>query len=104
MPDSTRIRIPMACGIRRETLRFAWRNEVLVLPVFQPRRGAKRPARSSPFGERKKVAQRRRQAHEIIGARNIVRALEEPRGQSCVGSPTKFGLGGERRSLRRGWR
>src|SRR6185437_6196135 len=101
MPDSTLIRIPMACGMRREALRFAWRNEVLVLPVFQPRRGAKRPARSSPFGERKKVAQRRCQAHEIIGARNIVHALEE---QSCVGSPTKSGLGGERRSLRRSWR
>src|SRR5690242_4132754 len=42
MPDWLVIRIPMAYAMPCETLRFASRNERFVLPVFQPRRRAKR--------------------------------------------------------------
>src|SRR6185437_14003050 len=49
MPDSALIRIPMAYGMPCETVRFAWRNDRFVSPVFQPRRAGRtlqdRPSR-----------------------------------------------------------
>src|SRR5689334_7193049 len=41
MPDSAPRTIPMTYAMQCETLRFAGRNDGVVLPGFRPRRGAR---------------------------------------------------------------
>ena len=90
--------IPTAYAMRCETFRFAWRNEGFVCPFFLV----------LPSGlQSYKVAQKRSQAPEIIGERNIVRGFEDlggrvglARQRNSAWSALRFGRSGARRRSR----